>query len=249
MCIFDSSYPQRVLAKIGGVAALVKAVGDIANIAIFLVLIPVLGISFSDLTDPKGSLAAFSAHPALAYASGAVVLLFAGTTLVLSLALYERLQGDRWALVKAGTALGLISAALFGVVALNYLVGVPELVQFYKQGQPGAVAAWAGSGADFDSLMFSALFAFGCFLICNSWAAISTRTLPRSLAGFGLAFGVVALVVGVSGFAVPTLVLLPSILGIPWGVWLGVVLIRGMARARQSETNLGGQKRGQIERY
>ncbi len=217
---------MKPLQKAGGIAAIVKAGSDVGLFAFLLVLVPALGLKLEDFQDPAKGMAAVAAHPVLSYAYGAIALAFFATMLILSLALYDRLRGAAPALVACATAAGLISATLYLMSAMLEFIVTPQLIHAYGQNPGQAVPGWIVAGAVEDSALFAALLAFGVFLLLNSWAALPSGALPRPLAYYGIGFGAVAVVLAILNPLVPPLGFLPPALGIVWGAWLGVVLLK-----------------------
>ena len=72
-----------------------------------------------------------------------------------------------------------------------------------------------------DGLLTAAIFASGWFVFLASWAALRGG-LPKILSYLGLLFGAVSIL----AFAIPPFILIGVLLGIVWGIWLGIVLLR-----------------------
>jgi hypothetical protein len=64
--------------------------------------------------------------------------------------------------------------------------------------------------------------ALGWVLLLIGWAALKTRGLPRILSYLSVLVGVVMIL----EFAVQPFMFVGLFLGIVWGLWLGVVLLR-----------------------
>jgi hypothetical protein len=74
-------------------------------------------------------------------------------------------------------------------------------------------------------LLFAGDHALGWVLLLIGWAALKTKELSRILSYLLMLYGIIVIL----EFAVYPFMFVGVILGIIWGVWLGVVLLRSKA--------------------
>jgi hypothetical protein len=218
---------MNTMQKATGVAALVKVVGDLGFYAVLFAVIPALGLTYQDFADPARAMSAVAAHPSLSYGYASVSVVFAATMLVLSLGLYQRLRATQPAFAQMAAAAGLISSGFYALTAMLDLAGTPDLLALYSRSPDIAISASAATTAVQDSVQFSAFLAFASFLGLNSWAALRARALPRSLAFYGLALGVVGIVLSLLNSVLQPIPIAFPALGLIWSGWLGIALLRG----------------------
>ncbi len=139
-----------------------------------------------------------------------------------AVALAQRLQNARTAMVRVATCAALIGAALLLAGSMLGYIGVPELARLYAQGQPEAGAAYLTITIITGALQMGAIFAFGSWVLLVCMAAATGGGLPRRLAYLGILLGATAML----NFLAETMSVLTVLLSIVWSIWLGVALIR-----------------------
>jgi len=98
--------------------------------------------------------------------------------------------------------------------------------------------------AMYIGLIFAGDHALGWVLLLIGWAALKTRGLPRILSYLLVLYGIIAIL----EFAVHPFMIVGVILGIIWGVWLGVVLLRSKVwRGTNTAAQALKRKRGSCD--
>lgn len=217
---------ERTLQTAGGIAALVQAGAYVAAMAMgVLLLFPLFNAA------PERYLEFVAEHRALVYLWNFVGYWVAALPLVvLVLALAERVKGGAPALAQTSTAFGLIWAGLIIASGNLMLYDVRVVSELQAQDPARAVTAWTALKAMETGITSGNELVGSVWILLVSVAAFRTGALPRALCatGAGLAF-------------VGALTMIPSLSDrlfmafgpgvIVWSVWIGVVLLRGEARA------------------
>jgi hypothetical protein len=206
---------MSALTKAAGYAALLQVVVLVALFVLYLVVLPGSGASGPNAFYDSKTL---SAAPVL-QAIAALNLPIAAITLLVALALFDRLRGQAPGLIWLATAAGLIATALLlasgaiGFKGLAVLAGAPD-----RAGAGIALPALAGVMGGLDD---AGLFALGWWVFLASWAALRAGALPRWLNYLGLLVGALYIV----SLIVPTQPVSP-LLQLVWSAWLGITLLR-----------------------
>ncbi len=205
------------LQKIGGVAS----IGFACLCAIFLVfyflVFPRLGlVGSSDWIDPVKINAAWSTSPITFVLFNLEPILFSIALILIALALRERMQAGVPNLMRIVVIGVSIACALLLASALIEITVSPTIASAQDLSTRKAVTAM------YLGLIFAGDHALGWVLLLIGWAALKTRGLPRILSYLLMLYGIVA----IFEFAVHPFMFVGVILGIIWGVWLGVVLLR-----------------------
>ena len=208
---------MKALQKAGGVGALLLALSFVLLIVNIAVISPSLGISGADADNPAK---VFAVAPA-ARLLFSIPILFAVAFTLVALGLNDRLQESAPALMRIATAAGLGGAILFLAAGMFAWRGLPILAGLYAQ-SPAAVTTTdlVLGDAISDGLLTAGIFAAGWFALLASWTALRGG-LSKILSYLGLAFGAASIL----GFAIP-LGPIGIVLGVVWGIWLGIVLWR-----------------------
>jgi hypothetical protein len=209
------------LQKMGGVAALVEAATYLVGIVIaFTILAPTWELS------PEQYVAFLVNNQTFMHIWHLIIYVVNGIFLVvLTLALYERLQGSSPALAQVATAIGLIWAGLViasGLLIINDLAVIAEL---YSQDPVQAATVWVALSAVERGLGGAVELPGGLWMLLVSWGALRGGELPRALNYLGGLVGLAGLLT-----VVPTLGELGVVFGlgsIVWFIGLGIVLLRG----------------------
>jgi hypothetical protein len=208
------------LQKIGGVAS----IGFACLCAIFLVfyflVFPRLGLVVSsDWIDPVKINAAWSTSPITFVLLNLEPILFSIALILIALALRERMQAGVPNLMQIVVIGVSIACALLLAAALIEITTSPTIASAQNLSTRRAVTAI------YFGLIFAGDHALGWVLLLIGWAALKTKGLPRILSYLLMLYGIVA----IFEFAVHPFMFVGVILGIIWGVWLGVVLLRSKA--------------------
>jgi hypothetical protein len=205
------------LQKIGAYASIVEAFLSAFFLWILIVVFPRLGlISPSDYNDPLKSIAARNASPITFLSLNLDYVLLSIAFILIILALRERMQAEAPNLLR----ISVIGASIFS--ALNLAAGIIGSVSLSSIASVKDVSAYRAVIGVYLDLITAAYHALGWALLLAGWAALKTRCLPRILSYIlvlaGI-FSILMLAVGPFGFVV-------MLLGIAWGLWLGIVLLR-----------------------
>ena len=208
------------LQRIGGVSSIGSAFLCAIYLVFFFLVFPRLGlVRPSDWIDPVKNFAAWSASPITFFLINLEFILWTIAFVLIVLALRERMQ------TTAPNVIGIvvigisIACALWLAVGLIGIVGMPSIVSAKD------ASAYRAVMGVYLGLSIAADHALGWVLLLIGWAALKTRVLPRILSYLLILYGIVA----IFEFAVHPFMFVGVILGIIWGVWLGVVLLRSKA--------------------
>jgi hypothetical protein len=208
------------LQKIGGISSIGIAFLCVICLVSLLLVFPRLGlVGPSDWIDPVKGIAAWSASPITFFLFNLVYILWSIALILIVLALRERMQASAPNLMRMAVIGVSISCALWLAAGLIWIVGMPSIVS-----AKDASAYRAVMGAAFG-LFMAGDHAEGWVLLLIGWAALKTRGLLRILSYFIMLKGIV----GIFEFAAQPLMFVILLIGIVWGVWLGVVLLRSKA--------------------
>lgn len=217
---------ERTLQTAGGIAALVQAGAYVAAMAMGVTLLfPIFN------APPERYLEFVAGHRALVSLWNFVGYWVAAVPLVvLVLALAERVKGGAPALAQTSTAFGLIWAGLIIASGNVMLHNVRVVSELQAQDPARAVTAWTALKAMETGITSGNELVGSVWILLVSVAAFRTGALPRALCAAGAVLAVVG-----------ALTMLPSLSDrlfmafgpgvIVWSVWIGVVLLRGEARA------------------
>ena len=204
--------------RTGGVAAIALGIAIIAEIVVFLVYAPSLGVSFGDLSDTTKFLdvlirgrAVFS-YEALAFACASIF------AIALVRALDQRLR--KGAPELSATA-AIVGYAAFVVLALDFQVRAAFAHMSTAEVSRDA-AMLAGPAILIVGRSLSEVFSIsgGAYFALVSVAVLRVGALPRPLGWLGLvtaAAGVVSIFAGID----PA----PQLLIMVWSFWTGAVLL------------------------
>lgn len=218
---------MKNIQKIGGIAALIGAATNLLALVVFAAILAPKGFGAAD-ADPSRIVALLADNQAWLRVWYEIQYFAFGVCLILlSLALYERLQAGAPALAQAVITVGLIWAILVIVIGALILSDLSTVVSLYGENPAQAATVWLslksvedGLGGGGGETLINALW----FLLLG-WAALRTRELPRVLNYLGVAIGVA----GILSVLLVSLALM-AVYGlglIIWLAWLGVVMLRG----------------------
>jgi hypothetical protein len=207
------------LQKIGGAAGVVLAIAIAAELALFLVVVPSIGSSVSDVSDPA-KYAKLLARGQTPFVTEGIFFVVA-TAFAIALVRALAVRG-----VRDSSEMNAVGAT-FGYIGFSFLMATFG-VRVYLALDP----AHAEQAIPTLTILSNALSGVGGLLLgvwvaTVSGSAIRSRTLPRSLALYGF---VVAIALMLSGLIAEP-VFIPLLL--VWSLWIGVVLLTqadGVAR-------------------
>ncbi|MEZ4867038.1 MAG: DUF4386 family protein [Caldilineaceae bacterium] len=221
---------MKNMQKMGGFAALIGAATNLLALVVFAVLLAPKGFGSAE-ADPSRIVALLAGNQAWLRVWYAIQYFAFGVCLIiLSLALYERLQVGAPALAQATTSIGLLWAILVIVIGALTINDLNTVVKLYGENPAQAATVWLslksvedGLGGGGGETLVNALW----FLLLG-WAALRARELPRALNYLGVAIGVA----GILSVLLASLALM-AVYGlglILWLAWLGVVMLRDSTR-------------------
>jgi hypothetical protein len=212
------------LQKTAGIASIVQAAGYVVILLFALVLLPIYGIKPGDLNSPDKVLPVVTSPVLKEYYS---LFLVFGLTIVVTLGVYDRLQGDPPALMQVAVAASLASAIFWVGYSMFGSAMVSTLKSLNAQNPTLSQGSFVSATIVINGLLNSAPFAGSWSLILWGWAALQTRKLPVLLGTIVLAAGLIRLLMLLVPSRLGTqLNLVQVLLSILWGIWLGFILLR-----------------------
>lgn len=208
------------LQKIGGVGSIGNAFLCAIYLVFFLLVLPSLGlVGPNDWIDPVKSIAAQSASPITFFLLNLEFILLSIAFILIVLALRERMQASAPNLMRIGVIGVSIACALWLAAGLIDIVGMPSIVSAKD------ASAYRAQMGVLLSMAIGGDYATGWALLLIGWAALKTKGLPRILSYLFMVVGIVMIL----AFVVQPFMFVSLFLGIIWGLWLGVVLLRSKA--------------------
>lgn len=231
---------MKTLQKFGGFAALYMAIAHLIGIVIFLVVLDYLSI-----TDPAQKVALNVDNQMVIFSTNLLMYVFFGFFLiVLSLALYGRLQSGMPAIMQVATAIGIIWAGSLIASGMVANAGLTAVVALYAQDPAKAVLLWQGIEAVTNGLgNANGEILGGLWVLLVSLAALRTGELSKSLNILGLVVGSVGIISLIPGLT-DSLIGIFGLVQIIWFVWLGVVLLRSSQSISSQPLNLAVEGKG-----
>ena len=131
---------MKTLQKFGGFAAFYMAAAHLIGIVIFLVVLDYLNI-----TDPAQKVALNIDKQMVIFSTNLFMYVFFGFFLVvLSLALYGRLQSNAPSIMQVATAIGIIWAGSLIASGMVANAGLTTVVALYAKDPAQAALLWQG---------------------------------------------------------------------------------------------------------
>lgn len=213
---------MKTLNKFGGYAAFYLAAAYITGITIFMVVLDYLNI-----TNIDQKLSLLVEKQAMFYSTNLLMYVFFGIFLVvLTLALYERLNSTAPALSKVATTIGLIWAGSLIASGMISNAGIAPITALHATDPEQAALtlitietiATNGIGNGNGEILG------GVWSLLISLAGLRTNKLPKALNYLGMFIGVVGIVSVFPGLS--DLAGLFGITQIIWFIGLGITLLR-----------------------
>ncbi len=209
------------LQKWGGAAALFEALAYIIGFIGFIAVVNIGGIA-----DPLDKVAAIVENQGLLTALHLIVYVAWGASLVvLTLALHERLNGQKSAIARTATAFGIIWAVLVIASGMIYNVGMETVVALEAVNPEQAATVWLAIESVFTGLGGGVEVGGGIWVILLSVAGLRSGNFARALHYLGYVVGAAGVVSVVPAIAEIS----ASIFGltqIVWFAWLGIAMLR-----------------------
>lgn len=212
---------MKTLQKSGGIAALYMAIAHLIGIVIFIAV-----LDYINITDPLQKLALNVEKQTVIFSTNLLMyVLFGFALIVLSLALYDRMQSNAPALMQAATAIGIIWAGSLIASGMAANAGLATVVALYAKDPTQAALIFQAIESITNGLgNANGEILGGTWTLLVSLAALRTGGLPKGLSILGVLVGAVGIIT-----IIPALNALTGIFGlgqIIWFVWLGIVLLR-----------------------
>lgn len=211
---------MRTLQKSGGIAALYMAISHLIGIVIFLVILDYLSI-----TDPAQKLALNVEKQSVIFSANLLMYVFFGFALiVLSLALYDRIQSGASALMQVATVIGIIWAGSLIASGMVANAGLATVVALHSKDPAQAVLTFQSVESVANGLgNANGEILGGVWTLLVSIGALRSGGLPKGLNILGLFVGAVGIIT-----IIPALTGFTGVFGlgqIIWFIWLGIVLL------------------------
>lgn len=237
---------NRVLVRWGAWCAILAGIGWVAPVFFYFYLLPAAGSSSTHAQDPASFLPWMIEHGGLRVAlwwTTSIPLLIA--LFGIPLALRERLRGYSPCASIVSALSGVFGLFTLLLAALMLAVGELPLARAYleagAEGRTAIVAAYEWQRL-VTAILFDALglFLVGAWILVSSLAGLRRGGLPKGCAWFGAITGIIAIAfvtgyvtgigwLGEGGIGMAAFAAIPM-----WMIWLGIALLRGMARERQN---------------
>jgi hypothetical protein len=212
--------------KAGGFAAIYLALAYLIAMPYFLI-----AVDYPGATDAAEKVALLADHRGSMTALYLVTYVIFGIVLaVLSLSLYRRMKDGTPVLAQAAAAVGLIWALMLVASGLVFNFGMETVARLTETAPEQAAAAWQAIGPVAEGLGGAGgEILGGLWVMLVSWAALRTKTMPRTLGWLGLAIGVIGILSVFPPLRDAAMVF--GLLQIVWLVWTGIVMLRATERA------------------
>lgn len=212
--------------RLGAYASFVLGVALLTLIAMAFVVRLGLGFTTSDLSNPQSTLKLGWTLPVINWLS----LIIGLAILLLALALRERLQAGVPNRMRLATILASVATALFVGSEVAQLNGWPVILSNAGGGAP-AIAAFYATARGLEE---AGDFAAGAVYLLWGWAGLATKELPSGVNYLLIASGILWSAGRLSP-AIAFLWLFGSVFAIIWSLWLGMILIKELGRARTAD--------------
>lgn len=209
------------LQKMGGFAALYLAAAYLLGLVLFIVV-----LDYPNMVDPAQRVALLADKQMIIFSTNLIMYVIFGIVLiVLTLALYERLNIGASAIMQVATVIGIIWAGSLIASGMVLDAGIAPVVALYGKDPAQAALTWQGFEVVASGLgNGNGEILGGLMTLLVSWAGLRTGELPKLLNYLGVVVGLV----GVAS-TIPALNALGGIFGMSqmlWFVWLAMVMLR-----------------------
>lgn len=214
---------MKTMQKMGGFAALYAGVAYIVGMIGFLLV-----VGWPD--DPVQQVAVLINHQVSQHILYVIVYqVWAVVLVVLTLALYERLNADAPAPMQLVTAIGIIWATVVMASGMIFNIGMETVVKLYGQDPAQATTVWLVIASVCDGIGGGNEILGGLWMLLISWVALQAGGLPKLLNYLGIVVGAAGVLSALPGLGDAGLVF--GLLQIVWFLWLGIVMLRGSTSA------------------
>jgi len=212
---------MKNLQKMGGLSALYLAAAYVVGIVLFLFV-----LDYPSIVDPAQKVDLLVNKQIVIYLTNLLMYVVFGFFLVvLTLALYERLNTNSPAITRTATTIGIIWAGALIASGMVSNAGIAPVVALYGEDPAQAALTWLAIESVANGLGgASGEILGGLFTLLISWAALRVSELPKGLNYLGVLVGVVGIISTVPGLN--DLAGLFGVSQILWFVWLASVMLR-----------------------
>lgn len=195
--------------KFGGVFALANA---LTGFLILLVVFGLIGIAISANSEEVAEMALTNPFPLVL--QDILKVFSAITALILLSVLYRRLKNENLAIIKAGTAFGVIS-----VICLLINAGISMFLVLSASNTSLTTLNNISALRTVVLLMgMTTIFLNGFWYLAINMTALKNKRFPALFCYLGISIGLISLI--------PPFGLVVLVLGIIWSAWLGVLLMK-----------------------
>lgn len=207
--------------RTGAFAAFAMAVSPVL-IGVPMLAALAVGVGPPPIGDLEGEIGAILAQPILYGSTGMSIVVLGTASIVLALALHDRLRGTAPLAMRIATAAGVIGGALTVLAGFGPAAFAADVARIEGQDHEAAIAAYVATVVASARLSWAGSVIFGAFVLIVGVAGARVGLLPRPLVYLGILLGILL----VAGRLLPVWFAAIPIMVI-WSAWLGVVLLRG----------------------
>ena len=208
---------MKSMQQVGGYASLVLGLGMAAILALIFLVLPGRGVGMNDFSNPQSVTKygwALTAFNWIDVISGI-------TTILLALAMRERMQSGAPNRMRLATILASVATALFLGAGIAQVFGWPLIFQTSSGGAP-AIAAFYAIAFGIEG---AAIFTTGWVALLWGWAGFATKGVPSLISYLLIASGILT-IASYSSLALVALGLLALVLNVIWALWLAMILLK-----------------------
>ncbi len=209
---------MKNLQKIGGIAALYAGAAYVVGILGFLLI-----VGWPD--DPVQQVAVIVDNQVTQHLLYVIVYqVWAFFLVVLTLALYERLNADSPAIMQIAKAIGMIWATVVIASGMIFNIGMDNVVNLYATDPAQATTLWLAISSVTNGIGGGNEILGGLWMLLISWVALQAGALPKVLNYLGIVVGIAGILSALPGLGEVGLIF--GLIQIVWFIWLGIVMLR-----------------------
>jgi len=209
---------MKNLQKMGGIAALYAGAAYVVGIIGFLLV-----VGWPD--DPVQQVAVIVNNQVTQHLLYVIVYqVWAFFLVVLTLALYERLNADSPAIMQIAKAIGMIWATVVIASGMIFNIGMDNVVNLYATDPAQATTLWLAISSVTNGIGGGNEILGGLWMLLISWVALQAGALPKALNYLGIVVGLAGILSALPGLGDVGLIF--GLIQIVWFIWLGIVMLR-----------------------
>jgi len=209
---------MKNLQKIGGIAALYAGAAYVVGILGFLLI-----VGWPD--DPVQQVAVIVDNQVTQHLLYVIVYqVWAFFLVVLTLALYERLNAASPAIMQIAKAIGMIWATVVIASGMIFNIGMENVVNLYATDPAQATTLWLAISSVTNGIGGGNEILGGLWMLLISWVALQAGALPKVLNYLGIVVGLAGIISALPGLGEAGLIF--GLIQIVWFIWLGIVMLR-----------------------